>query len=47
MKRIKAITLSEEIIEFVEKFAQREHRNFSNSIETIIRRYREISKGLI
>ena len=44
MRKAKAITLSEDIISYVERLSQEEGRSFSNMVETIIKRYANISK---
>lgn len=45
-KKIKGITLSRDIIRYIENLSKIENRNFSNMVEVIIKRYKIISEQL-
>lgn len=45
-KKIKAVTLENKIIDYVERQSKIENRNFSNMINVLIGRYRRISEQL-
>lgn len=46
-KVMKGINIKVENVEYVEKLAKKENRNFSNMLDTIIERYRQASRKLI
>jgi len=46
MRKPKTITLSDEVISYIKELCKLEHRNFSNMVETVIKRYKKITKEL-
>jgi len=42
-KTMKGINIKTENAEYVEKLAKKENRNFSNMLDTLIERYRDVS----
>lgn len=44
-KVMKGINIKTENAEYVEKLAKKENRNFSNMLDTIIERYRQVSQN--
>lgn len=45
-KIIKAMTLEEDVVDYIERLSKLEHRNFSNMVNVIVKRYRKIVEQL-
>jgi len=46
-KTMKGINIKTENAEYVERLAKKENRNFSNMLDTLIERYRDVSQNFI